>query len=299
MSERPDDFVARDHPLHTSVAFRTLRRAARPFVNLENESVWETDTRSLPAALGDYRRTIRRFARTVLLPRRDAGDRNDHGSVQHEVLRAAARDGLLSDLLPAPIGSTPLRRMLHSLVWQQSLKMEELCAACGGLGLLIGAHALGTMPLILAADLSLIRRELWPVYRANSSGEPRLLAYAITEPAGGSDVEDGDGARRYKPGCVARRVDGGFALNGRKIFISGGDVADGVTVFAALEGEGIESWTCFLVKAGTPASSAGATRSRWDSALPRRRSCSSRTPSSRTIASSERCAAVGRSTAQP
>ncbi|MCA9522782.1 MAG: acyl-CoA/acyl-ACP dehydrogenase [Myxococcales bacterium] len=250
--KRPPDLVEPSHPLHPTQAFRRLPLAARPFVRLDSLAVWESDTRSLPPALGEYRRQLRRFAEEVLLPRRDDGDSNQHGSVQSEVLEAAARAGLLSDLLPRPIGTTPLRRMRHSLVFQQSLKMEELCAACAGLGLLIGAHGLGTMPLILSTDLALLRRELWPLYRANAGGRPRLLAYAITEPGGGSDVEDADGARRYKPGCVARRVPGGYRLNGRKIFISGGDLAHAVTVFGALEGEGMESWTCFLVYHDAP-----------------------------------------------
>ena len=36
-------------------------------------------------------------------------------------------------------------------------------------------------------------------------------------------------------------------MNGRKVFISGGDIARYISVFAALDGEGYDSWTCFLV----------------------------------------------------
>jgi alkylation response protein AidB-like acyl-CoA dehydrogenase len=53
---------------------------------------------------------------------------------------------------------------------------------------------------------------------------------------------------------IARPVDGGWSLSGRKIFISGGDVARYVCVFAVLAGEGAESLTCFLVSPGCPAS---------------------------------------------
>ena len=34
--------------------------------------------------------------------------------------------------------------------------------------------------------------------------------------------------------------------------ISGGDMARSLTVFAALEGEGMASWTCFLVRSDMP-----------------------------------------------
>ncbi len=50
----------------------------------------------------------------------------------------------------------------------------------------------------------------------------------------------------------AHRGNGGWRLSGRKIFISGGDIARYVAVFAALEGEGYQSWTCFLVDARSP-----------------------------------------------
>jgi butyryl-CoA dehydrogenase len=41
-------------------------------------------------------------------------------------------------------------------------------------------------------------------------------------------------------------------LRGRKCFISGGDIASYVVVLAALQGEGMESWTAFLVDSKTP-----------------------------------------------
>ena len=65
-------------------------------------------------------------------------------------------------------------------------------------------------------------------------------------------MEEGLGASLCQPGAIAKRVNGGWSLNGRKIFISGGDIASSITVFAALEREGLESWTCFLVQRGMP-----------------------------------------------
>ena len=40
--------------------------------------------------------------------------------------------------------------------------------------------------------------------------------------------------------------------SGRKLYISGGDIAKTTVVFAALEGEGIESWTAFVVPSSSP-----------------------------------------------
>jgi alkylation response protein AidB-like acyl-CoA dehydrogenase len=116
---------------------------------------------------------------------------------------------------------------------------------------MLSAHALGMMPLLLSGDKKVWKRFLVPARQRTLSGTPYLFAFAITEPGAGSDVESGYGAAQSRPETVARRAAGGWVLNGRKQYISGGDIADAVTVFAALEGEGLESWTCFLVERGT------------------------------------------------
>lgn len=118
--------------------------------------------------------------------------------------------------------------------------------------LLLSAHHLGAMPLLLAGNARQLLSDLPDVYRACERGEPHLMAFAITEPGAGSDAEDGHGASMYRPGVVASPVAGGWKLNGRKCYISGGDLASSATVFAALQGEGMESWTCFHVDAASP-----------------------------------------------
>lgn len=252
-----DGFLAPGHPLSPREAFRQLDPVIRRLVENPPASLWEQDTGLLPGPLQKYRRRAREFAAGVLSAHVEKGDLDPHGLDTGPILEAAGRAGFLSDLLPSPWGASPWKQMLYPLQWVQSLKMEELCAVCGGLGVLMGAHGLGTMPLILSGDLGLVRRFVIPAYRRSLKGRPYLFAFAITEPAGGSDVEDSAGAAAYRPRTVARQVEGGFVLNGRKVFISGGDVADAVTVYAALEGEGMESWTCFLVEKGMKGFSVG------------------------------------------
>lgn len=236
--------------LHPQVAMRSLPAAIRAVVAYHPDSLWELDTATLPRALRRYRREMRAFAREVLAPPALALDRHHDAAAVRPALLEAGRRGLLTDLLPRPWGSSPWSRLVYPVTLVYSLKVEELCASDAGLGLVIGAHALGQMPVIVSGQLSSLRRFLVPAYRRTRAGEPTLFAFAITEPAGGSDVEDTEGAARYRPGTVARRARGGWLLRGRKVFISGGDHAAHVTVFAALEGEGLESWTCFLVDQG-------------------------------------------------
>jgi len=72
-----------------------------------------------------------------------------------------------------------------------------------------------------------------------------ISAFALTEPASGSDVANIT--------TQARRDGDGFVLNGEKTWISNGGIADLYTVFARTgEGEGAKGLSAFLVPADTP-----------------------------------------------
>lgn len=74
--------------------------------------------------------------------------------------------------------------------------------------------------------------------------------HTITEPEAGSDA--------FAMKSTARKVDGGYVLNGRKTFITNAPVADLFIVFAR-DGEGIGPFgiSAFLVEKGTPGLSLG------------------------------------------
>jgi alkylation response protein AidB-like acyl-CoA dehydrogenase len=147
------------------------------------------------------------------------------------------------------MGSMVWRAWPHAIAWQACVVVEEFGAVDGGLMQVLSAHHLGSMPLILSGNPAQIWRTLRPVYQSCLAGRPHVMAYAITEPHAGSDVEHTAGAATMKPGVVARRVPGGWRLLGDKCYVSGGDLAQSFTVFAALEGEDMRSWTGFLVRA--------------------------------------------------
>lgn len=250
-----DGHLPVDHKLAPHWRFSELPKISQYISHYQRDDLWEADTLSLPTPLAKLRRRARAFAETHLAPLAAEADLSphpvlgEHSPAMKEMLVAAAKEGWLSYFLPRPIGSMEWRRGLYPPAWQSSLVVEEFSRVCGGLMLLLSAHHLGCMPLLLSGDIKVIRQFLLPVYRSCQQGDPHLVAFAITEPAAGSDVEDGHGASSYKPGVVARRCNSGWKLNGRKNFISGGDLARTLTVFAALEGEGMDSWTCFYVDA--------------------------------------------------
>lgn len=265
MAALPEAGVATDHlPGHVAASHALSPLTAMrqtPLLRLLStyspRDAWERDTARLPPALARLRRRVRSFAMREVAPLAGEVDRQQRdGHVElpavQRLLVQAGREGLLTDLLPVPVGSAPLAQFRHSLAWQQAIRVEELARVDGGLMLLLSAPALGLAPVLLSGDMGLLRRVVWPSFRHAREGRPELFAFAITEPAAGSDAEDGHGAALQRAGVRARRVDGGWLLQGRKVFISGGEIARYVAVFAALEGEGYESWTCFLVDTRRP-----------------------------------------------
>ena len=246
------------HRLSPHWQFGNLPLIGRALTDYPVNDLWETDFARLPRALAKQRRRARSFAEQYLMPAAAELDLAPHLPVgqchptSQRILCEAGKQGWLSYFMPAPLGSMPWGSVPYAPIWQCSLVVEEFSRACGGLMLLLSAHHLGAMPLILSGSVSTLMRHLVPVYRRCERGEPHLIAFAITEPGAGSDVEEGHGAEVYRPGVVATPTEGGYLLNGRKCFISGGDLAKTATVFAALQGEGMASWTCFYVDCTAP-----------------------------------------------
>ena len=234
-------------PVDIVRARRKLGAVGRLMFDTEPRTIWERDTATLPRALQVARRRYRDFARTELAPIALRADRDPAAVSVPDLFCRAAAQGLQTELMPPPWGTLRLSALFgRALLLPMALKAEELCAACGGLGLALLAHDLGAGPLFVSGDLGCLRL-LDRVYREIRAGEPSIMAFAITEPDAGSDVEDSDGAAGARLSCHYRRVPGGFELSGRKCFISDGAVARWVTLFAAEQGHGVETWTCFLL----------------------------------------------------
>lgn len=250
--------IRADHPLSPRAALAQLDPVVKRLLGYAPRSLWDVDTARLPRRLQGYRRRAHDFAQRHLAPHALTIDALPHGPagelhpLLQQILSEAGQQGWLTDIVPWPLGSCAWRDAPYPMVWRTCLKVEEFARACGGLMLLLCAHLLGMAPILLSGQWGLTARTLIPAARANRQGQPHLFAFAITEPGAGSDAEDGHGAAVSRPGLKARRSGEGWLLNGQKVFISGGDIARQLTVFAALEGEGFESWTCFLVDRDQP-----------------------------------------------
>jgi alkylation response protein AidB-like acyl-CoA dehydrogenase len=187
------------------------------------------------SSLGNFRDRTREFVSAVLLPAVTEWERAEN--LPREAFQAMAEAGLTGHVLPAEVGGLGLD-MAHSAVL-----MEELMAH-GLLGVATSLLAQSHTVLPLVAELGTPEQQtrfLHPAVRGEL-----VSGIAITEPAGGSDLM---GAVQ----TTATRGADGWVLNGRKMFITNGPVADFLIVLARTEPDrGALGMSLFLVETSNP-----------------------------------------------
>ncbi len=227
-------------------------------VESKYQSLWDYDTKLLPQKVQKWRKKAKEFSLLYIKPLAQSVDIDPYSFDPQPLIKEATRWGFQTIILPFPIGSASLFPYLRSTTLQVAVIAEEFATQCGGIALLLLAHHLGVAPLLLCGHIPTWLRFLVPMYiKSKWFNKPATMAFAITEPEAGSDVEDSIGAKDAHIHVTATPVKGGYLLNGTKVFISDGRIADQITVFARIKGEGIESWTCFLVKKGMKGFSVG------------------------------------------
>ena len=178
----------------------------------------------------EIRRVCRDFAAREIRPISAAVDEADT-EVPWDVWHKAAGLGLTSFMIPEELGGGGMTDVLTGCVVQ-----EELCHGCSGIGNLVTSGGFFAEPVLaLGTDA---QKEEW--VRPLTSETPPMTALATTEPNAGSDAA---GIQ-----TTARRVDGGYVLDGQKTWISNGGIAELYVVFATLErGSRHRGITAFLV----------------------------------------------------
>jgi acyl-CoA dehydrogenase len=174
------------------------------------------------------REAIRRFVATELRPH--VGEWEDAEWFPNEVFERMAELGYLGLKYPEEYGGQGGDHVHDAVL------VEELTGAgSGGLSAGIGAHiGIATPPIFQFGTEDQKQRFLAPAIR----GE-RIAALGITEPGAGSDVA---GIRTF-----ARKVDGGYVVNGSKTFITNGVRADFVVTAVKTTEEGGHQGLSFLL----------------------------------------------------
>jgi acyl-CoA dehydrogenase len=176
----------------------------------------------------ELRAEIRQFVATELRPH--AAEWEEAEWFPNEVFHRMAQRGLLGLKYPVEYGGRG-GGYLEDAVLQEELGRS----GSGGLSAGIGAHiGIATPPIWKFGTDEQKERFLAPAIR----GE-RIAALGITEPGAGSDVA---GLRTF-----ARRVDGGYVVNGSKTFITNGVRADFVVTAVKTTEEGGHQGISFLI----------------------------------------------------
>jgi alkylation response protein AidB-like acyl-CoA dehydrogenase len=181
----------------------------------------------------------RDFCQNEVKPRAKAIDR-EHG-VPFDILKKAAKLGLLGVPFPQKYGGMGGGETGYCIL------AEELGRVCSSTATVIGAHiGIAAMAIHLDGTEAQKRKYLVPMAQGTAIG-----SFGLTEAQAGSD------AAAIKTTAV--RDGDHFVINGAKVFITNGDIADFMTVMAvtdpALGAYG--GITAFIVETNTPGFSIG------------------------------------------
>jgi acyl-CoA dehydrogenase len=181
-----------------------------------------------------FRASVREVAQSVVRPLAAEIDREHR--FPRESIDAAIEAGLMGVLIPREYGGAGLDALAFTLC------IEELAQACASTAVIVDVHtSVGTEPILLFGDDEQKRRWLPRL----ASGE-LLGAFALSEPSSGSDAASLKTTAR-------RNGDGGYVLNGTKIFITNIGEAGVYVVFARTgPEERAAGISAFLVPAETP-----------------------------------------------
>jgi len=182
-----------------------------------------------------------KFTREEIIPKAAHHDRT--GEYPWEIIRKAHDLGLTLGGIPQEYGGLGLSLLEICMVG------ERLAYGCSGITTAMNANELGQSPLLLFGSHEQKKEFLGRMTQKDSKGNPIMCAYCVTEPSTGSDVS---GVRTK----AVKNADGNYVINGQKMWITNGGVANWYFVLARTNPDpkapASKAFTGFLVDADTP-----------------------------------------------
>src|ERR671924_870662 len=182
----------------------------------------------------EHREHVRRFSREVIRP--VARKHDEEESIPWEVIKEARKWGLQ--------GLEHMQRMGADPDGQFGvITAEELHWGCAGIALAIQGSGLAAAGIAASGTPAQIAE--WVPQCFGTDDEVQLGAYAVTESQAGSDV---------KSLRTTAKLDGDeWVLNGTKVFITNGGIADVHVIVATVDPElGHRGQAAFVIAKGTP-----------------------------------------------
>ena len=178
----------------------------------------------------------REIAQKEIAPR--ALDIDKSGVMDEDLLHILKQSGMTQLAVPKEYGGAGLDLLTGAMI------SEELAKGCAGVATVCAANSLASFPILIGGTDEQ-KKDYFDCL--NQGG---ISCFALTEPWAGSDA----GA----VSCKAKKVDGGYVLNGTKCFITNAPICDKITLFAnTRESGGIRGLTVFTVDRNTPGISIG------------------------------------------
>ena len=181
---------------------------------------------------------VREFVEKEITPYAAEMDAENH--MRDGLIDKANEMGLLNVIVPEELDGPGLDSISVATIY------EELGKGCAGVATSLAANSLATVPVLLAGT-----DEQKKMYCdiLNNGG---LAAFALTEPGAGSD------AGGVSTRAVHNKEEGTYTLNGTKMFITNGGLAEIFLVFAnTRKTGGIRGLTAVIVPKDTPGFSVG------------------------------------------
>lgn len=181
---------------------------------------------------------IREFAEKEVKPL--AAEIDEEERFPTETVEKMSKLGLMGIPFPVEYGGAGGTNQIYSMA------VEELSRVCGTTGVVVSAHT----SLCCAPIYELGTEEQKKKYLPKLCSGEWLGAFGLTEPNAGTDA----GGQQ----TTAVEVDGGYVLNGNKIFITNAEYAHVYIVIAMTDKSlGTKGISAFIVEKGTPGFSVG------------------------------------------
>lgn len=179
----------------------------------------------------EFRTKIREFAEAEVKPIAFMLDQKNE--FPHDIVKQLAKMGLMGIPYPKKYGGAGLDALSYAIA------VEELARVDGGTGVILSAHvSLGSYPIFAFGTEEQKKKYLVPLAKGETIG-----AFGLTEPNAGSDAGGTE--------TTAELCGDHYILNGGKIFITNGGVADTYVVFAVTTPNiGTRGISAFIVEKG-------------------------------------------------
>ncbi|WMV56028.1 hypothetical protein MTR67_049413 [Solanum verrucosum] len=180
-----------------------------------------------------FKESVAQFAQENIAPHAEKIDRMNYFPQDVNLWKLMGDFNLLGITVPEEYGGLGLGYLYHCIA------MEEISRASGSVGLSYGAHTNLCINQLVRNGTHEQKQKYLPKL---ISGE-HVGALAMSEPNAGSDV--------VSMKCKADRVEGGYVLNGNKMWCTNGPTAQTLVVYAKTDvTAGSKGITAFIIEKG-------------------------------------------------